>query len=122
MDAGAVRLLSRLKTLSDGSYRVVSYRSLTEGENRSHDTKDEIDRDLTILKRAEAIDVRYRDGEVFLFKTLPKAFLPEEGEKAEKEREREIRVRVPFFLLFLVAFTGGFVGAAVAVLAAVALC
>ena len=122
MDAGAVRLLSRLKTLSDGSYRVVSYRALTEGENRSYDTKDEIDRDLTILKRAETIDVRYRDGEVFLFKTLPKAFLPEEGEKEEKEREREIRVRVPFFLLFVVAFTGGFVGAAVAVLAAVALC
>lgn len=122
MDAGAVRLLSRLKTLSDGSYRVVSYRTLTEGENRSYDTKDEIDRDLTVLKRAETIDVRYRDGEVFLFRTLPKAFLPEEGEKAEKEREREIRVRVPFFLLFVVAFTGGFVGAAVAVLAAVALC
>lgn len=121
MDAGAVRLLSRLKTLSDGSYRVVSYRSLTEGENRSYDTKDEIDRDLTILKRAEAIDVRYRDGEVFLFKTLPKAFLPEEEEEVKKEKE-EIRVRVPFFLLFLVAFTGGFVGAAVAVLAAVALC
>lgn len=121
MDAGAVRLLSRLKTLSDGSYRVVSYRALTEGENRSYDTKDEIDRDLTILKRAETIDVRYRDGEVFLFKTLPKAFLPEEEEKAEKEKG-EIRVRVPFFLLFLVAFTGGFVGAAVAVLAAVALC
>ncbi len=122
MEAGAVRLLSRLKTLSDGAYRVVSYRSLTEGENRSYDTKDEIDRDLTVLKRAETIDVRYRDGEVFLFRTLPKAFLAEEEEKTEKEKEKEIRVRVPFFLLFLVAFTGGFAGATVALLAAVALC
>ncbi|MDY2879338.1 MAG: hypothetical protein SOT34_00135 [Candidatus Borkfalkiaceae bacterium] len=124
MDTSAKKLLSRLKTLGDGVYRVVSYRSLTEGEDKLYDAREEIERDLLFLQRAETIELRYRDGEVFLFRTLPKAFFGEEKEEnpvGEKERTVDFP-RGLAFLLFLVALTGGFAGAALGVAAAVALC